>query len=355
MSVRLPSRLFGLDIGIFQQPSSMFVVCWIALVLVVAVLWLISRSHFGTAHRRHPRERGAGRYIGYETVLPRALIYAISAAVGALAGVLFVLYNTFVTPGSLHWSLSGEALVMAVIGGARAVWGPALGSVIFFLLKDAAGDLTEHWPAIIGVILIIVTVMLPNGVSGPADFAGEAEGEGAMTGFALEGIDLTRRYGGFVALDSVSIALVAGRDPRPDRAQRRRQVDADGRAVRPRQRHHQRRRPLPRAATSARCRRAARRRTGLARSFQKTNIFPDLTVLEQVELAARAAEHDNTEEVIDALGLASLADRRAADISYGDQRRLDLALALVGRPSVLLLDEPAAGLSIANRSCWPSC
>jgi branched-chain amino acid transport system permease protein len=166
MSVRLPSKLFGLDISVYQQPSTMFVVCWVALVVVIAALWLISRSHFGllTVAIRENEERA--RYIGYETVLPRAIIYAISAGVGALAGVLFVLYNAFVTPGALHWSLSGEALVMAVIGGARAVWGPALGSVIFFMFKDAAGDLTEHWPAIIGVTLIIVTVLLPNGVSG---------------------------------------------------------------------------------------------------------------------------------------------------------------------------------------------
>ena len=83
-----------------------------------------------------------------------------------VAGVLFVLYNAYVTPGTLHWSLSGEGIVMAVIGGAHAVWGPALGSVIFFLLKDAAGDLTEHWPAIIGITLIVVTVMVPRGISG---------------------------------------------------------------------------------------------------------------------------------------------------------------------------------------------
>lgn len=166
MSVKLPSKLFGLDIGLFQQASSMFVICWIALVLVLFGLWTIARSHFGllTVAIRENEERA--RYIGYETVMPRALIYAISAAVGALAGVLFVLYNTFITPGALHWSLSGEALVMAVIGGTRYVWGPAIGSVIFFLLKDAAGDFTEHWPAIIGILLIIVTVMLPNGVSG---------------------------------------------------------------------------------------------------------------------------------------------------------------------------------------------
>ena len=90
----------------------------------------------------------------------------------------------------------------------------------------------------------------------------------------------------------------------------------------------------------------ARRRAGLARSFQKTNIFPDLEVRKQVELAARMAEIDNTDEVLEVLGLSELGGRRAADIAYGDQRRLDLALALVGRPSVLLLDEPAAGLSI---------
>jgi branched-chain amino acid transport system ATP-binding protein len=168
-----------------------------------------------------------------------------------------------------------------------------------------------------------------------------------MTGLALEGIDITRRYGGFVAVDNVSIALQPGEIRGligPNGAGKSTLMDAlcgrgggitigtvrcQGRDI---------------SALSAR----ARRRAGLARSFQKTNIFPDLTVREQIALAASAAETDNTEEVIRALGLGAFADRRAADISYGDQRRLDLALALVGRPSVLLLDEPAAGLSISE-------
>src|SRR3546814_17385361 len=70
----------------------------------------------------------------------------------------------------------------------------------------------------------------------------------------------------------------------------------------------------------------ARRRAGLARSCQKTNIFPELTVRLQVGLAAKRAEFDNTEEVLSELGLMPYADRLAGDISYGDQRRVDLAL-----------------------------
>jgi branched-chain amino acid transport system ATP-binding protein len=91
-----------------------------------------------------------------------------------------------------------------------------------------------------------------------------------------------------------------------------------------------------------------RRHAGLARSFQRTNIFPGLSVLEQLEVAARKAEVRNVGEVMTELGLTPLAQRKAADISYGDQRRLDLALALIGRPSMLLLDEPAAGLSMGE-------
>src|SRR5690606_9480879 len=89
-----------------------------------------------------------------------------------------------------------------------------------------------------------------------------------------------------------------------------------------------------------------RRHAGMARSFQKTNIFADLSVREQIDIAARKAERPNVEEVMDELGLTDLGPERAKTIAYGEQRRLDLALALIGRPRVLLLDEPAAGLSM---------
>jgi branched-chain amino acid transport system permease protein len=165
-SVNLPSTIFGIKTAIFQSPHSMFMVSWAVLVVIVLVLTFVATSPFGrlTAAIRENEERA--RFIGYGTVLPRVLVLALSALVTAIAGVLFTLYNNFVSPDVLHWSLSGSALIMAIIGGPRLIWGPAFGAIIFFFAKDIAGDVTEHWQAIIGIILIAVMLVLPAGLGG---------------------------------------------------------------------------------------------------------------------------------------------------------------------------------------------
>lgn len=88
-----------------------------------------------------------------------------------------------------------------------------------------------------------------------------------------------------------------------------------------------------------------RRRNGISRSFQRTSIFPGHTVREQIELAAWRMGGEDAVEIIEAMGLAPVANLNADTIAYGDQRRVDIALALVGKPRFMLLDEPAAGLS----------
>jgi len=94
----------------------------------------------------------------------------------------------------------------------------------------------------------------------------------------------------------------------------------------------------------------SRRRLGLSRSFQRTSIFSQMSVQRQVVLASeqvnRGAALDDARDILAELDLDGLADVDAEALGYGQQRRLDLALALVGKPSVLLLDEPMAGLSV---------
>jgi branched-chain amino acid transport system ATP-binding protein len=91
-----------------------------------------------------------------------------------------------------------------------------------------------------------------------------------------------------------------------------------------------------------------RRRRGLSRSFQRTSIFPGLTIREQLELAAHGLGRGDLDALVEMLGLGAVLDEPAGEVSYGQQRLVDLALALVGSPRVLLLDEPAAGLSMGE-------
>jgi branched-chain amino acid transport system ATP-binding protein len=90
---------------------------------------------------------------------------------------------------------------------------------------------------------------------------------------------------------------------------------------------------------------AWRRHRGMSRSFQRTSIFPDLTVREQIELVARRLGDTRYGDVIEVMDLGECLDEPAGRIAYGVQRRIDVALALLGRPQMLLLDEPGAGLS----------
>ncbi|MGQ3026786.1 MAG: ABC transporter ATP-binding protein [Ferrovibrionaceae bacterium] len=163
-----------------------------------------------------------------------------------------------------------------------------------------------------------------------------------MTTPALQGIGLSRHYGGFAALRNVDIAVPAGEIRGligPNGAGKSTLIDVlSGRAGK------WSGQVLMAGTDVSRHSPQMRRRHGMARSFQRTSIFPNLAVREQLELAAHHG--GGVDEVLEQLKLDGLGTGPASELSYGDQRRLDLALALIGRPRVLLLDEPAAGLTV---------
>ena len=169
-----------------------------------------------------------------------------------------------------------------------------------------------------------------------------------MTSYVLETRDVAIHYGGVKALDGVSLTLGKGQILGligPNGAGKSTGIDAiTGR------------RPLTRGQVIldgqdvSQLGAVERRRLGLSRSFQRTSIFGGMPVRKQVELASykmgMSDSAADAEAVLEELDLARLGNVMAEDLGYGEQRRLDLALALVGRPKMLMLDEPMAGLSV---------
>jgi branched-chain amino acid transport system permease protein len=143
---------------------------WCILVVILVALALFTRGRIGmvTAAIRDNEERA--RFLGYSTTLPRALVYALAAFIAAIAGILQASYNGYIAPQMFHWTVSGYALIMAILGGAKFILGPAVGAVVLFYVKDLAGQIAEYWPAIVGGALVLVTLTMPQGIIGVLRF-----------------------------------------------------------------------------------------------------------------------------------------------------------------------------------------
>jgi branched-chain amino acid transport system ATP-binding protein len=169
-----------------------------------------------------------------------------------------------------------------------------------------------------------------------------------MNDYVLQAEDVAIHYGGVKALDGVSLTLARGQIRGligPNGAGKSTVIDAiTGRRRLTRGSVHLGGQDVTTLGV------VERRARGLSRSFQRTSIFGQMRVRRQVELAAHSMNPQgcvaDAEAVLQELELLPRADDVAEDLGYGEQRRLDLALALVGRPTVLLLDEPMAGLSV---------
>jgi branched-chain amino acid transport system ATP-binding protein len=169
-----------------------------------------------------------------------------------------------------------------------------------------------------------------------------------MTDYVLQTEDVAIHYGGVKALDGVAMTLERGQIRGligPNGAGKSTVIDA----ITGRRRLTRGKVMLGGADVSA-LGVVERRSRGLSRSFQRTSVFGQMPVRKQVELASYKMgtpdSHADADEVLRELSLDHLGDTVANDLGYGEQRRLDLAIALVGHPTVLLLDEPMAGLSV---------
>jgi len=104
--------------------------------------------------------------IGYPAGTFKLLAFTIAGTVAGLAGGLYAILNGFISPDALHWSASGDALIMVILGGIGTLIGPVLGTGIFLLMKNLVSSYNEHWMLIIGAIFITCVLFFPGGIWG---------------------------------------------------------------------------------------------------------------------------------------------------------------------------------------------
>ena len=147
-------------------PIQFFGICFVALCLSLYVHWRLRSSPFGLALNAARQVPQRVETVGLNPYRLKLVAFVISAAITGLAGALFADLNRFVSPAMFSWQLSGELIVLIIIGGLGRLMGPVIGAAIFVALEHWLGGLTDFWHIWLGVILLLIVLFGRGGVVG---------------------------------------------------------------------------------------------------------------------------------------------------------------------------------------------
>ena len=302
----------------------------------------------------------------------KAVAFGVSGLLAGIGGALYAPQQGLVTPQLCGFGLSADLVIWAAVGGRFRLLGPVLGAVLIGALTSGLRDRFQFWEIGIAIVFIAVVLLFPQGLIGvfaplerrfgrrfapaPGIAARARKEPGAAARLVVEGIHV--RLGEVTILDELSFALDrpgiycvigpngAGKTSTfnmlsGELAPQAGRVSFDGQ-------------PLTRLATHKIV------RLGIGRKFQIPSVFPVLSIADNVGVALWSARTTRlellqprlrrwTSPMLEALSARYpfLADRArtAAELSHGERQILELSMALLGEPRLLLLDEPCAGLS----------
>lgn len=373
------------------SPRALGVVIWAVLLLALWALHNLLDSREGRAIRALKGGRLMAESMGVDTARHRIKLFVLAALLAAVSGWLYAHMQRFVNPTPFNLNIGIEMLFMAVVGGAGHLWGAVLGATLITLLKEKLQDILpallgtsgNFEVVVFGLLMLFVLQRFADGLwptlarlvsrwvrpvakapaanaTAPAAQLAQRVLPAAGT-LLLQADAVSKRFGGLIANNDISMTLKAGEIHAligPNGAGKSTFFnmisgvdDPSSGEVR-----------LEGDAMSGRPSRAFAAR-GLGRTFQHVRLLGQRSVVENVALGAHLRARrgwlaamlrlDRAEEAalmaearkqIERCGLGAHADTPAASLSLGQQRVVEIARALAGQPSVLLLDEPAAGL-----------
>ena len=349
--------------------------CVVAAFLVIRNLTLSRYGRGMVAARDNPLAATAS---GVSLLRIKLFAFAVSAALAGLAGAFYAVQKTVITPEDFTADFSIFFLLMIVTGGLGKLWGPVIGTLIFFLLPELLGPLQSWRLLIYGVMLLVLMVFAPHGIMGmgfwdrwrsraaATRFAGTVDSTArpvARLGLVIR--DLHKQFGGVAALQGCALSAEAGSTHAlvgPNGSGKTTTLNVISGFIRSDQGSVS----IGDVDVSGRAPHEIAR-LGVGRTFQTPKLLHDMSVLDNVRLGGFVSEHATAVEIALGLkrarhdrregsmaamtllrfvGLGERADDLAGDLPHGQQRLVEIARAMAGHPSLLLLDEPAAGLSM---------
>lgn len=376
--VESPS-IFGIDLGIGAgegYPRIAFgILCLVVLTLVAYGVAALRRSGLGAsmlAVRANERSAAAA---GINVGATKLIAFAIASFLAGLGGSLLAYQQTLATAGSYAVFAGIGLFAVFYIAGVTSISGAVLAGIIapgglMYFAADKYASFGDYYMLVSGILLVLTVVTSPDGVIGylhkismparrraPQSAHDDAQAAPSTPvtppsgKVLLSARDVTVRYGAVTAVDGVSFDLRSGEIVGligPNGAGKTTLIDAiSGFAASSG--------TVTLGGTTLNGLAPHRRsREGLGRTFQDIELYGELSVAENLAIAARRAPGDTAENVRDVLRMleiSHLSDVVAADLSQGQRQLVAVARVLAGQPEVALLDEPAAGLD-STESRW---
>lgn len=167
LSIGTTPQVGGLVLNAIRDPNTFYLVTAVVVLVVFALLVLYTASPLGRLLQATRESEERARGCGYDTRLVKLITFVVSGAVAGLSGGMFAVSNLFVGLQP-YWLLSGEVLIMVILGGRSTLFGSVLGAVAFLVLEQYLSDAFGGWQLIVGAIFVACVLLFPQGLWGLA-------------------------------------------------------------------------------------------------------------------------------------------------------------------------------------------
>ncbi|MEO7403505.1 MAG: branched-chain amino acid ABC transporter ATP-binding protein/permease [Burkholderiales bacterium] len=357
---------------------------WGIVALGALAAWQLQRGLLGRAYQVMRENDTAAMSLGIDIWHLRFVAFLLSAMYAGVAGALYVHTIRVISPEVLEFHIMVACLTMAVVGGRTAIGGAILGAFLLVHLPEWFRGLKEYYLIAYGAVLLAMIILAPDGLIGllrslrerwfpaappaaPLAVPLPTRPISRTVGPLLSVGDVSIAFGGVRALDSVSLSIAAGDIfglIGPNGSGKTTLVNCITGIYRP-----SGGRIVLDGSSIERCAPYEIARRGVARTFQNINLVDSMTALDNIAVArfdrerasfagslmagrdsslARARGH--AMYLLERMDCAQIAMQPAGGLPYGLKRRVEIARALALEPTLLLLDEPAAGLNESEQA-----